>query len=395
MAQREAVQLLELLATRYGHTLYPCMVVAHVGLMDRLVARGIQIQTNVSLSFQSNDHDPNTTTTTTTTNMGRLRQQRDAALRYGDKEYNKVQRLVQRADACFPILMPRFAFQNNTRFTRLTPPPPTSMTVVNIMSEDTTKETSVDGSNTVATTAITTATTDTNEVNIDSWHEDDEDDNDSVDWEDGAAQEDLGLDKKEHQSSDDSYENHEAAVERTLAVMQNENGTGILTDGGLDIDFSSSMAAEYDDTVTTVNHNPKNDKDETVVDLTTTTTTMDDAKSRAYQVLNKCVHRLGERHMPRLARYMEGLVAADSMTFSNNAASLVVLPDETRRQRAVLLQKLMDIKGAVATVLSLATRVEHFSSSTTVVPQDGIHPLNDSSTLTATTLLPQNNIATA
>eukprot|EP00978_Attheya_sp_CCMP212_P036263 scaffold163030_cov35-Attheya_sp.AAC.1 len=122
---------------------------------------------------------------------------------------------------------------------------------------------------------------------------------------------------------------------------------------------------------------------------------MYDAKSRAYQVLNKCVHRLGERHMPRLARYMEGLVAADSMTFSNNAASLIVLPDETRRQRAVLLQKLMDIKGAVATVLSLATRVEHVSSSTTVVPQDGIHPLNDSSTLTATTLLPQNNIATA
>jgi len=386
MAQREAVQLLELLATRYGHTHYPCMVVAHVGLIDRLVARGIQ--TNVSLSFHSRARDDQSTMAT----MGRLREQRDAALRYGDKEYNKVQRLVQRADACFPILMPRFAFQNNTRFPRLTPPPPpTSTTLVNIMSEDTTKETSVDGSNTVAATAITTAVT-TNEVNIDSWHEDDEDDNDdSVDWEDGAAQEDLELDNREHQSMEDSYENHEAAVERTLAVMQNENGTGILTDGGLDIDFSSSTAAEYDDATTTGNRHPENDKDETVADLTT----MDDAKSRASQVLNKCVHRLGERHMPRLARYMEGLVAADSMTFSNNTASLVVLPDKARRQRAVLLQKLMDIKGAVATVLSLATRVENVSSSTTLIQQDGTHSVDDSSTLTASTILPQNNIATA
>jgi hypothetical protein len=148
---------------------------------------------------------------------------------------------------------------------------------------------------------------------------DDEDgeEDDDIHWEDGDGVDGNG----------DFEESHAAAVARTLAVMESSGG---LRGGELEIDFGSQ-------------------KDEGPAEQAP-------GNPQCIGRLQTCVQLLNQRHRPRLTAWVEGLTNADNLMLE--CSSLVLLPSDTMRKRNELLERLLELKRVISSVLSAASRLE-------------------------------------
>jgi hypothetical protein len=154
---------------------------------------------------------------------------------------------------------------------------------------------------------------------------------DDIDWEDGD--DDFG-DGSDLMTSNNSNAEHLSAVERTLALM--ESSGGLLQGGELEIDFE----------------NPNTSIDNADDD--------GPAKNpQALSKLQKCVKLMASRHLPRLTLWLEGLTNADNLVslMETSSSSLVSLPSSTAQLRSNLVERLSDLKQAISSILSSATRL--------------------------------------
>ena len=234
------------------------------------------------------------TDVSTSSSMPEYRRLRDVALRYGQEETRRVSKLVNKADACLEILVPRVGV--------------TETAVVESSHKDSTEATTGDQNN----------TNDTAQTKDDS-----SDDESDIDWEDGDAPEDIPLPGS-----------HRSAVDQTIAAME-ASGATMLRGGELEIDFDVPQ--------------------EEVLDSQSAT---DESRNlEARKKLEKYTRQLSERHLNRLTLWLDGLRSADNLTKKTKSASLVTLSSETSRLRVSLIQELTESKEQVSRVLSSASRL--------------------------------------
>jgi hypothetical protein len=141
-------------------------------------------------------------------------------------------------------------------------------------------------------------------------NDEDDDDDDEIDWEEG--------------DEDEAAETHAAAVEQTLALMQT---TGGLRGGDIEINLDDGEGG--------VDSN----RDE-----------------RTRQRLKNTVTSLSTRHLPCLSTWVNAMSEADNLSFQNG--SLVAMSQQDVVGKQQLSHRLMEVKRAVASVLSAASRLE-------------------------------------
>lgn len=148
--------------------------------------------------------------------------------------------------------------------------------------------------------------------------EDGHDEEEDVDWEDG------------YEDEVNNVEDHAAAVERTMAVMETIRG---INGGSIEISMQDGAQIE-------------------------STGALDPLKAAAREKLKNVVEILASRHMPRLSGWAAGLTNADSLQSSDgNEARLVSLPLKTNQLRKAVLLRVIALKASVASVLAAAKRI--------------------------------------
>jgi len=240
-----------------------------------------------------------TPSSSSTATMDDWRRYRDIALEFHDKEEVRVHKLVQRCHECMDILVPRIGEEQSR------------------------------------STATVTSLKATNPDDAE-----DGDDDDSVDWEDGWGGE--GDDAVEAGASPASEGqeavSHTVAVERTMEAMQS---TGGIQAGKIEISFQ-----------------PREDDFLEGRAARGVPAPMDVSKLEARAKLEKWTRILSSRHMPLLTSWVDGLTKADGLTRSEkSASSLVSLPIRTSRRRKGVLEKVLEMKRAVAAVLASASKL--------------------------------------
>lgn len=310
--QREAAELLSELSGRFGSH-YPRFVVAARYLEER---EGVVVGVQSSNGAAATAADGATSTTLTNatvaanTGMADLRRGRDLAIKHGEKEYTRVRRILDRADACFEILVPRIGGPGRS----------------------------------LAPSNAAAAAEETGNASVGgNWSDEDEEDDD-IDWEEG----DLDANPKDGCTDNDTAEgdsnaatnkerplDHEEAVERTLAIMERSRG---VEGGELEIDLGAGSKERTADAA---------------------------ASTTSRETLSRCAKLLSTKHMPRLTFWVNCLVTADGMmiqsqqntAFSSAQTSLVLMPASLRKQRAETLNLMLGLKGEVARALASAARI--------------------------------------
>lgn len=303
--QREAFLLLQnFLDQGYGD-LYPTLIVG-MQRLKQTCPMVVVVQEDAASGGDS-------ATTTRIHTMADWRRLRDVAIQYVKQEEECVRKLIQRAQACMDILVPRLGV-----VVEPTQPPPQQ--------------------------AETTA--DTSNKDNEDGNGGDEDDDD-IDWEDGwenTVDQDNGI-PEENDNDDDEPESHAAAVERTLAVIETTAG---LQSGALEIDLNRQ------DPDTAANEEHAASEPATLL-----------ARAR----LVKCVGILSDRHMPRLAAWVEGLTCADGLVLQHQkdgaASCFVTMSQDLVHCRKDALGVLLELKSAVASILQSSQRLGIQQGATT------------------------------
>ncbi len=289
--------------------------------------------------------------------MNEKRNIRDIALKHGDKEIQRLDKILKCINDCIEIIVPRFAgheepVKNNDRDNHSINSAPTSSANGNLNQ--------VSGSGAV----------------IDNNDGDNDDNNkDEIDWEDGDDDELFFTSQNDesktiHNKERFNQTNHIAAVEHSIAMMKE---TGALNqDGNLQVmvDFSSSSALRSDTVDSNFGSgtagggtNGESEEKHASIQL---------AKTK----LNKCIKCLSDRHQPRLDAWVNALISADNMTttitqrsdselLSNNYdvrndmnnASIVLLPLAMREKKALIVRTLTEYKSKVVSALALAAKL--------------------------------------
>ena len=186
--QQEAVQLLVGLSDRFGNY-YPCLSVAARFLEER---EGIVLSSTTRGSglgdIASNDA------------MADLRRGRDMAMAKIDKAHERVKRILDRADECFEILVPRFGGSGGGSGSS---------------SSATGKEATQD------TTSSTNLVNTWLDENVEDGDDDDLEDDDDIDWEEGD-------DNDDDDDGSTAPEDHKKAVERTLPKWNEVEGSKMV-----------------------------------------------------------------------------------------------------------------------------------------------------------------------
>ena len=309
--QREAAELLSELSDRFGAH-YPRLTVAARYLEER---EGVVVQSSTAPSVAPAPGE--SSGSTFTGNMEDLRRGRDLAIKHGEREYSRVRKILHRADACFEILVPRIHLGSER-------PIASPDTGADSARKETEKP--VVGGN---------------------WS--DEEEEDDIDWEEGDVDYEGRSENHAVKNNDDLAEkgsyDHEAAVERTLAVMERSQG---VEGGELEIDLGAKRGEEV-----------------VSADAAASATV-------ARATLDRCVDLLSTRHFPRLAFWVNCLVTADGMMVQSQQhvgnsvgqSSLVVMPSSLRKKRAQTLELVMGLKGEVARTLTSAARINSASRYT-------------------------------
>jgi hypothetical protein len=296
--QREALLLLQHFVEQGYGDLYPTLTVALLRLK--------QTCPMVVVSDASTTSGGTNMTSDRVHTMADWRRLRDVALQYAKQEEECVRKLIQRAQACMDILVPRLGEVEPIYQPQL-PKAVTSTKVCNGNGNDKREE------------------KDDN---------DEDDDDDDIDWEDGF-EEDDGIPEE----NNNEPEQHAAAVERTLAAIETTAG---LQSGALEIDFDRQDRP--DDTAT-------NKEDHAL---------SEPAVLLARARLIKSVGILFDRHMPRLAAWVEGLTCADGLVLQQKdgaASCFVTMSQDQAHRRKDVLGSLLEVKSTVASILQSAQRL--------------------------------------
>jgi hypothetical protein len=329
--QREALLLLQHFVEQGYSDLYPTLTVALLRLKQTcpmVVVSESDASTSGGIASTSSDR---------VHTMADWRRLRDVALQYAEQEERCVRKLIQRAQACMDILVPRLGV------VEFASPPPQP--------------------NDVSTTAVCDGIgKDIREKEKDDNDEDDDDDDDEedIDWEDGFDQDD-GIPEE----NGNEPELHAAAVERTLAAIETTAG---LQSGALEIDFDR----QDPDNDTATNKDEEHALSEPAVLL---------ARTR----LIKCVGILFDRHMPRLAAWVEGLTCADGLVLQQKdgaASCFVTMSQDQAHRRKDVLGALLEVKSTVASILQSAQRLGIQEATTAAESREQFSSSNNTTTTT-------------
>jgi hypothetical protein len=296
--QREALLLLQHFVEQGYGDLYPTLTVALLRLKQTCPFVGVSDASSGGTTISSDRVHT----------MADWRRLRDVALQYAEQEEACVHKLVQRAQACMDILVPRLG---------VVEPTPTQLSKA-----------------AVSTTAVSDDSGKDNREEEKDDNDEDDDEDEDIDWEDGFDEDD-GIPEE----NDNEPELHAAAVERTLAAIETTAG---LQSGALEIDFD-----RQDHPDDTASNKEEHASSEPAVLL---------ARAR----LIKCVGILFDRHMPRLAAWVEGLTCADGLVLQQKegaASCFVTMSQDQARCRKDVLGALLEVKSTVASILQSAQRL--------------------------------------
>ena len=295
--QREAYRWITQLLDEGHGGLYPRLVVARQRLDQE--CPGIAEDPDVHEAFV---HLQNMTT---------WRSWRDMAMQHAEEEQTRVHRLLEACHGCVDVLVPSVVTRNNTT----TPAGRNHDIHPNDLGASTTEQAKDDPNTHQDQSNI--RNTDENDGS-----NDDSDDEEDISWEDGEDENDY-LDPAQHQD----------AVERTLQAMQS---TRVMEEGAIQIDWNIPR------TDTEQGRRTREETEE-----------VKQAKLR----LNKCIHFLSNRHLPRLAHWVDGLTKADSLKTIPETGAMMELDDGEKQHRKDVSDKLMALKTRISSTISMAKRL--------------------------------------
>jgi len=193
---------------------------------------------------------------------------RDFAMLHGEKEIEICERLILKAHSCMDVLMPRIG-------------------------------------------EVTTSSVSQNRDRSKEYTGDDDEgsEDEDVNWEEGDEEVAAGA--------------HEAAVERTLEIMQS---TGELLGGDLEINLQQQSQFQPHQ--------------------------WDQGTEGQKINLSKVIHSLSTRHMPRLSSWVNALTNADNLIQAPGQTALVTISTNAVRSKGNLLRRLWALKSRVTSVLS-------------------------------------------
>eukprot|EP00581_Thalassiosira_minuscula_P008727 CAMPEP_0183707092 /NCGR_PEP_ID=MMETSP0737-20130205/3749_1 /TAXON_ID=385413 /ORGANISM="Thalassiosira miniscula, Strain CCMP1093" /LENGTH=610 /DNA_ID=CAMNT_0025934667 /DNA_START=83 /DNA_END=1915 /DNA_ORIENTATION=+ len=337
--QLEAMELIHHLASKFGN-FYTQFTVA-----SRLLG-------DVSVNFFSMNANSNHTSNNNDTqaqaggshrsrrvNMQILRRERDVALECGPKVCQSLRRMLERADAYFHVLVPRFGGFNYAPLGG--------------------NDKADDDQVVIETQAFdVNAAIDSKEPAKECEGNDGEDDEDSINWEEGDFG--LSVDDNLHENildiptdlnNEKSYD-HEASVEETMDIMARG---GALLDGKLAVQVGAKSIDAEPASI------PAG------IPVGTATASVSDAQTQALLKLQNLVKKLSTRRLPRLNQWIHALSHADGMqeravidpataavSGNEGPTSLVLLSEGKRTMRSQLLQKLMKLRSEIEGVLRSA-----------------------------------------
>eukprot|EP00984_Skeletonema_dohrnii_P008490 scaffold3126_cov138-Skeletonema_dohrnii-CCMP3373.AAC.3 len=308
---QEAIELIHQLALQYGQ-LYPKFTVASRLLGDMSIHLQLQSQNIGAITGEGGRNNNQRH------NIQLIRKKRDEALERGQKACQSLERMVERADDCFKVLLPRWGGFN----------------VDDEMNDDKKSSAKSTPDNPISDDASV-----------------DLDDDDSIEWEDGDT--DLLSDDEEEgkvlaSDHDHDTSSHVGAVAQTLAVMER---SGTLLDGKLSVEVGK--VAPNSSTPTELESEGSNE---------------DATKARLE--LEAIIKKLSSKRIQRLRQWIHALTYADGMmeravvdptasAASGNVGtagpvSVVLLSKDKRTLRGPLLQQMMKLKGEVEGVLKSA-----------------------------------------
>lgn len=304
---QDSLRLLVGLSAEFGE-FYPRLTVAARYLQEKNLVRTLPSDIKDDGTHQS-------------MGMTDLRRIRNVALKYGEKECIQVRKLLNRADVCFEVLVPRV-------------------------------HDSIDLSK-------NNKTEHNHYPDLESWSDDD------IDWEEGDDVDDaVCSDGAEHTVMGTSLAvsavSHEQAVDRTMAIFERSGG---MMGDGLEINFDRDRKGEdiYDSTC----HGGVSMSSRTAEDV-------------ARADLQKCVESLSSRHFTRLNHWVDSLVSADNMVEQQHSqnnilpascgaspcllpSSLVLMPAVLRQKKSRTLRALQDLKQEVSRCLAAASKLSVIS----------------------------------
>lgn len=291
--QKEAIALISHLVDKGFGRMYAKLAVAAKSLRH-------QCTTNTSSLLETT-----TSTITTPPGMANWRKLRDFALLHGPKEIQKVRKLLDRADECLEILVPRIEGVRR--------PSPSSTSGGNGQS--------VYGEN-----------GDDGNINGD----EDSSDGDDIDWEDGNE-----IEKNGAKPASNEQNVHLSAVEITMAAME-KTGSTLFSGGLLEIDFDRRVDDEE-----------CGNNDGVVSGSDNLSSNVNKARGK----LEKIVQKLSNRHLVRLSAWLDGLRNSDNLVVRVESASLVSLSPGNNDLRLELISRLSVLRQDVSTVISSASRL--------------------------------------
>jgi hypothetical protein len=364
--QLEAVELIHTLANDFG-TYYPQFTVASRLLGD--ISLHFSPPPSTTTTASSSTTAQNYRSSSATLRMRVLRTDREEALALGPSACHQFERMVDRADTYFRILMPRYGGFNS------------DILPVGVVSSPKVEERKLELRDDIMTSdeeKIGLVDNCTNQIEkgdgvgvskVVEVVEEDDDDDISVDWEDGDVKscDEVNNDdtnRGEKVSNVHTVDNHQAAVSHTLDVITR---SGALLDGQLAILLGRGASTS---TRTESSTQPVG---EPCVDTLATTTTEQttDPNTVSHRRLHNLVRKISLRHLPRLNQWIHALSHADMMEertvvdpvsaampgmgggsrSSSGPVSLVLLSQEKRAMRGTMLQRMMRIREDLVGVL--------------------------------------------
>jgi hypothetical protein len=323
--QLEAIELVHELASKYGN-IYTEFIVASRLLGDISTNFTMQHHQTNSRHENSGNAAPDNADSQqhrANNNARMLRNERNTALECGQRACQILERMIERADMYFRILVPRFGGFN-------------TFIVSNYKSD----------------------------AGNDTGDDDDDDDDDindgSIDWEEGNIE--ILIDDTEHNIKGINNNDHQAAVSHTLAVMER---SGAILEGALAIRV-------HGDTSEAEVNLPAIGQDDHVPDNVS-------ARKKLHNLVVKLSHRLS-----RMNQWIFALSSADGMEertvidpiTSRPLISLVLLSEEKRAIRSMLLQRMMKVRGEIEGVLRSSSKLgifqEESHSKVRAIESEGI-----------------------
>ena len=343
--QLEAVELIYTLANQFGIH-YPQYTVA-----SRLLG-------DISLHFSPPPPPPSSSSSSMTmqnNNRGNatmqmriLRTDRDEALTLGPTACCQFERMVDRADTYFHILMPRYGgFNNSDTMGAMSPTDGNECEWGEEQGMTSEEKTIGQGTSQSPNQFMNGSEVDTGVV---------DDDEFSIEWEEGDIEScEMIIDNTSRKKDNIVHPVvHEAAVSHTLDVMTR---SGALLDGQLTIQVGRDTCYSTHPAV------------EPCVDLSATTTeNSTDSIAVARRRLHNLVRKISSRHLPRLYQWIHALSHADMMQeravfdpvtavmpgtkdIISGPVSLILLPQEKRALRGSMLQRMMRIREDLVGIL--------------------------------------------